>query len=422
MNAFIASAALLTLLVVAWMAWALLRPAGASGISSQRLNATIYRDQLQALERDLDRGAISAADYQTTQDELQLRLLDDTENPSATDVTQKSYFLTAKRTSLVIALILPIGAASMYWWLGNPDALNPVAKQGQQGVTNDQIVQMVEGLAARLKANPDNPKGWAMLARSYKVMGRLEEAEAAFANVGDLVNTEPDLLVEYADLLAVKAQNNLEGKPLEMVNKALALAPQHPMGLMMSGVAAYRRSDFASAVAQWEKLMTVLDPNSPDAQQVQANIDDARAKAGMPAIADPGSSVVRAAHELGIQVVPLVGPVSLLLALAASGLNGQNFAFVGYLPQDPQERIGRIRELESLALKTGQTQLFIETPYRNLAMCQALLQTLQHNTRLAISSGLTLDRACITSDCVKQWKQKPAALDNATPAVFAIGR
>ncbi|MDD2879850.1 MAG: SAM-dependent methyltransferase [Rhodoferax sp.] len=145
-------------------------------------------------------------------------------------------------------------------------------------------------------------------------------------------------------------------------------------------------------------------------------------EAGMPAVADPGSSVVRAAHDLGITVVPLVGPVSLLLALAASGLNGQNFAFVGYLPQDPQERMGRIRELEALALKTGQTQLFIETPYRNLAMLQALLQTLQPNTRLAISSGLTLDNARINSDITKQWKQKPAALDNATPAVFAIGR
>lgn len=145
-------------------------------------------------------------------------------------------------------------------------------------------------------------------------------------------------------------------------------------------------------------------------------------EAGMPTVADPGSSVVRAAHELGIKVVPLVGPVSLLLALAASGLNGQNFAFVGYLPQEPQERAGRIRELEALALKTGQTQLFIETPYRNLAMLKTLLQTLQHNTRLAISSGLTLDSASSTSDCIKEWKGKPVLLNNATPAVFAIGR
>jgi 16S rRNA (cytidine1402-2'-O)-methyltransferase len=114
--------------------------------------------------------------------------------------------------------------------------------------------------------------------------------------------------------------------------------------------------------------------------------------------------------------------VSLLLALAASGLNGQNFAFVGYLPQDPQERVQRLPELEALALKSGQTQLFIETPYRNLAMFQSLLQTLQHNTRLAISSGLTLESASIASDSIKNWKHKAATLNNETPAVFAIGR
>ena len=96
----------------------------------------------------------------------------------------------------------------------------------------------------------------------------------------------------------------------------------------------------------------------------------------MPAIADPGSSVVRAAHELGIEVVPLVGPVSLLLALAASGLNGQNFAFVGYLPQEAAARTQRLRDLEALAARSGQTQVFIETPYRNAALWQAMVQGL----------------------------------------------
>lgn len=145
-------------------------------------------------------------------------------------------------------------------------------------------------------------------------------------------------------------------------------------------------------------------------------------EAGMPAVADPGSSVVRAAHDLDIQVVPLAGPVSLLLALAASGLNGQNFAFVGYLPQDPAERLQRIRELESLALKTGQTQIFIETPYRNTALWQALLQALQHNTRLSVSSGLTLAHAQSHSRSVKAWRQAPALPGGALPAVFALGR
>jgi len=144
-------------------------------------------------------------------------------------------------------------------------------------------------------------------------------------------------------------------------------------------------------------------------------------EAGMPAVADPGSSVVRAAHDLGLQVVPLVGPVSLLLALAASGLNGQNFAFVGYLPQDAGGRAHRLRELEALALRTGQTQLFIETPYRNLALWQAMLQSLKPETRLAMASALTLPAARCRSASVSAWKKEAAPVANDRPAVFAIG-
>lgn len=145
-------------------------------------------------------------------------------------------------------------------------------------------------------------------------------------------------------------------------------------------------------------------------------------EAGMPAVADPGSSVVRAAHEAGIPVVPLVGPVSLLLALAASGLSGQSFAFVGYLPQDAAARAQRIRELESHAIRSGQTQIFIETPYRNAAMLDALLKTMQSSTRLAVASGLTLPQARIRSETVGQWRQRGVGADHGMPAVFAIGR
>lgn len=144
-------------------------------------------------------------------------------------------------------------------------------------------------------------------------------------------------------------------------------------------------------------------------------------EAGMPAVADPGSSVVRAAQDLGVAVVPLVGPVSLLLALAASGLNGQNFAFVGYLPQDPGQRTQRLRELEALALRTGQTQMFIETPYRNAALWQALLQGLKPATRVAVASGLTLPSARCRTATVAGWKKEAAPVANDLPAVFAIG-
>ncbi|MCG2595256.1 SAM-dependent methyltransferase [Ramlibacter sp. XY19] len=144
-------------------------------------------------------------------------------------------------------------------------------------------------------------------------------------------------------------------------------------------------------------------------------------EAGMPAIADPGSSVVRAAHELGLQVVPLAGPVSLLLALAASGLNGQNFAFVGYLPQDATARALRLKELESLALRTGQAQLFIETPYRNQALWQALVQQLKPTTRIAVASGLTLPSAMCRSASAASWKKETVPVTNDVPAVFAVG-
>ncbi|MBD8051860.1 SAM-dependent methyltransferase [Limnohabitans radicicola] len=144
-------------------------------------------------------------------------------------------------------------------------------------------------------------------------------------------------------------------------------------------------------------------------------------EAGMPTVADPGSSVVRAAHDLGIEVVPLVGPVSLLLALAASGLNGQNFAFVGYLPQDAADRAVRLKQLESLAQKTGQTQLWIETPYRNAAMLSSLLQALQPGTRLSVASGLTLPSARVQSHTVAAWKKGITGPNGQTPAVYAIG-
>ena len=262
---------------MAWVLRPLLRPAPRAGVSSQRLNAAIYRDQLEALARDQARGVISPANYEATRDELQLRLLDDTEEP-ATPAQASTTFWSARRTAAVVALVLPLGAAGMYWWLGTPQAIDPVRAAKAE---EDKVMQMVESLAARLRANPDNPKGWAMLARSYKVMGRLDEAEQAFAKVGPLLETDPDLLANYADLLAVRAGGRLEGQPLVLVNKALAINPMHPMSLMLAATAAYQQGNFAGAVKHWEQLLLVLEPGSPDAEQLQIYIADARAKGGL---------------------------------------------------------------------------------------------------------------------------------------------
>ncbi|QPF72749.1 SAM-dependent methyltransferase [Roseateles sp. DAIF2] len=143
-------------------------------------------------------------------------------------------------------------------------------------------------------------------------------------------------------------------------------------------------------------------------------------EAGLPAIADPGAQLVAAAHAQGVEVVPLSGPSSLLLALAASGLNGQSFAFVGYLPVEGPARMTRIRELEVLSQKAQQTQLMIETPYRNEALLQALLQGLRPTTRLSVSCGLSLTQGWTHSATVAQWRTQPRALPDKVPAVFAL--
>lgn len=143
-------------------------------------------------------------------------------------------------------------------------------------------------------------------------------------------------------------------------------------------------------------------------------------EAGLPAVADPGAALVRAAHDLGLAVLPLAGASALLLALAASGLNGQSFAFVGYLPVDAALRATRIRELEGLSRRAGQAQLAIETPYRNPALLAALLASLQPATRLSVSCGLTLARGWTRSDTVAAWRDRPRQLPTDVPAVFVL--
>ena len=143
-------------------------------------------------------------------------------------------------------------------------------------------------------------------------------------------------------------------------------------------------------------------------------------EAGLPAVADPGAAAVAAAHALGLAVVPLPGASALLLALAASGLNGQSFAFVGYLPQDAAGRSARLKELQALSLRSGQTQLLIETPYRNAAMLQALVDTLADDTRLAVSCGLSLPAGWTRSDRIAGWRRRPMSMPDRVPAVFAF--
>ena len=143
-------------------------------------------------------------------------------------------------------------------------------------------------------------------------------------------------------------------------------------------------------------------------------------EAGCPAVADPGALLVRRAHELGITVKPLVGPSSLLLALMASGLDGQRFAFHGYLPAREPERGKRITELESESARKAQTQIFIETPYRNLALFATLLQSCHAESRLCLATDLGLDSEAIGTRRIADWKKLPPPPLDKRPTVFLL--
>jgi len=142
-------------------------------------------------------------------------------------------------------------------------------------------------------------------------------------------------------------------------------------------------------------------------------------EAGVPAVADPGTDFIRMAHRMGFRVVPLVGPSSVLMAVMASGLNGQHFAFAGYLPVKINERMARIRFLEKRSLLENQSQIFIEAPYRNNQLMKSILETCSPETWLCIASNITLEDEWISTRTIAEWKKEIPDL-NKKPAVFVM--
>lgn len=145
-------------------------------------------------------------------------------------------------------------------------------------------------------------------------------------------------------------------------------------------------------------------------------------EAGCPAVADPGAAVVEMAQKKNLKVVPLSGPSSMIMAVMASGLNGQSFAFNGYLPVKPNERAAKIRQLENRAWNEKQTQLFIEAPYRNLKMLESILNSCRNETLVCVAAGLTTEQEFIKTLSVAEWKKSNEPPINKVPAIFLIYR
>jgi cytochrome c-type biogenesis protein CcmH len=259
-------------------------PASAD-FSRQQLNTAIYRDQFAELERDRAEGALAQDDYDVARGELQRRLLEDSGSTADTNVPAA----TSRTVPAALAIALPLGAVLLYLLLGNPAALNPPPPE--QNFTSDDIERMVSGLATKLEKEPGNLQGWAMLARSYKAMGRIPEALRAFERAIKLVETSPDLLVDYADALA-SSPAGFNAKVIALIDQALQLDPANAQALWLRGTAAFEAGKFDAAAADWQRLLALLEPGAEDARIVEANIAEARAKGGLPA-AKPKGDVTR---------------------------------------------------------------------------------------------------------------------------------
>jgi cytochrome c-type biogenesis protein CcmH len=274
-----------------------------SSVSHRDLNAAIFRDQLVKLETDRTDQLIAQADYEQALAELNRRVIEEASQEDPTLSVR-----APKRTLLAIGFALPLAATLLYVLLGNPAALNPPAVQAAVG--QQEIERMVESLAMKLEADPNNPKGWVMLARSYMVMGRPLEAEQAFVKAGPVVETDAQLLAMYADIAASNAGGNFSGKPMQLIDKALKLDPNHVMALWLAGSAAFQAQNFNSAIRFWGKIIPQLQPDSDDARGLQEAIREAYDKQGKPMPVAKAASLPKS-NSVAAPAASVVGVVEL---------------------------------------------------------------------------------------------------------------
>jgi len=258
------------------------RPAttGVAPDTRREANLAILRDELRELERSRDEGSLSADDFAQARQELQRRLLEEvgTAVGTAAGIARTTAATTGKRTALALLFALPLAAAGGYALLGTPQALDPASTEAEARISPQQIDGMVQKLVDRLKANPDDPQGWIMLARSYKVLGRYADSAEAYGRVGPTLDSEPVLLADYAEVL-VQHSGTFAGKPGELIARALALAPNEPQVLFMAGAAANERGDFAALADYWGRLLLQVEPGSEDARVLEQAVTEAREKA-----------------------------------------------------------------------------------------------------------------------------------------------
>ncbi len=254
----------------------------------RQANIAVYRDQLSELEADLQNGIVSQEQYAQDRDEIERRLLEDTATVKSKEKTTTAQ-LGARSTASALAFGLPLVAIVFYWNVGNPKAVtnSPVASTSVNatgpaaatGRTQEQIEANVAKLAERLKSNPSDAQGWTMLARSYTSMEKYGEAAGAYAKATELTPNDADLWTEYAFVSAMAAGRSLQGRPVELIDRALKINPENAKALQLAGSAAFEAKDYKKAADYWERVLKKVPPDSEVGQAMTAQISRAKALA-----------------------------------------------------------------------------------------------------------------------------------------------
>ncbi|HSD59556.1 MAG TPA: c-type cytochrome biogenesis protein CcmI [Burkholderiales bacterium] len=306
------------------------------------ITVSIYRDELAELEVDLQNGVIPRDQYQQARKELERRLLEDMSSEGGAPAKALPP-RAARMAGIAMGVAVPLLAVGLYLHLGNPKAITEAGKAAVESphaggqMSPQQIQAMVEALAARLEQNPKDPDGWAMLARSYTTTGRFQEAARAWGKVNELLPDNPQVLADYADVLAMAQGRRLAGAPVNLIEQALKADPNHPKSLALAGSAAFEVKDYGKAVAYWERLLKLLQPDSESYRSVSSGIAEAKALAGgaaPQAAAQPATD--RAASPGATGAASISGKVTLGPAVKAKAAPGDTLFIFARAVQGPK--------------------------------------------------------------------------------------
>ena len=271
----------MALCVAGVMVWVLLRqgPVVTSASQSQA-NVKVYREQILDLDREHANGHLSDAEWQQSRDELSVRLLQDT---AVEDEPQVITQAQSWRTAVVIALVFPISALGLYIWLGAPEAISPMppasalAEAATEQAAAPNLDQIVENLASKLQADPNNLEGWVLLGRTHRSMGNLDAALSAFDRALKL-NADDELILARAEVLAAKNQGRFDGEPWRVIREVLQRDPQNYGALLLAGSASYANNRYADALEFWQRARLRLSADHPDVPNLIEAMSTVQAK------------------------------------------------------------------------------------------------------------------------------------------------